>query len=183
MAIADIKFSMLMVEQKLKLRCRNGCMKHMFDKWTSFVIDKKEKKDFSESFIVMTPVAAGMSHRDYKEQKCRISRGEQHCWDDSKNNNAKVGDLFAYVTNKCNGDHIEIYEIKGVGRPHERLSTWSGNVGQQGRNVVLLSSHTVYVGSWSEFKYYCDYADNYNCQGTMRMGFGKSSKFISKMLS
>ena len=144
-------------------------------------LDRGDFEPSDSSRIIMTPVAAGMSQRDYTEQKHRISIGEQHCWDDSPNNTAKIGDLFAYVTNKCNGDSIELYEIEGISRPDERLASWSTNVGQGNRNVLLLGGKAVYLGGWGQFKKVCGYADSYNCQGTMRMGIEISSRFMSKM--
>jgi hypothetical protein len=93
--------------------------------------------------LVITPVAqkfkkAGMpdSKRDYLEQCNRKCQGLPLCWDDSKNNTAMVGDLFGFW-HYNNG--VEIHQIKAVHSPLHRLGTWSDNVGQGDRNVIMLS--------------------------------------------
>jgi hypothetical protein len=60
------------------------------------------------------------------------------CWDDHKQNNSQVGDIFGfYKGNVC----VEIHRVDAVQDPSHRLSSWSNNVGlKQGRNVLVLSS-------------------------------------------
>jgi len=59
------------------------------------------------------------------------------CWDDDKQNNTQVGDIFGfYKGNVC----VEIHRVDAVQDPSLRLLSWSNNVGQQGRNVLVLSS-------------------------------------------
>ena len=101
----------------------------------------------------------------------------------SKNNTAIKGDLFGYVKNASNGDSIYIYEIIDVRKPEERLESWSANVGQSNRNVIFLGKQMIYEGQWSEFKKICGYSENYNCQGTIRIKYDKSYRFINKFLS
>jgi hypothetical protein len=132
--------------------------------------------EFSECNMVMTPINKNIksrSNRDYQEQMERIKTGKQHVWDDSKDNLAIPGDLFAYVENctkineneKTNGC-VRIYRITNVLKPTHRLPTWSDNVGQGDRNVVELSSEEIYKGSMKLFKECMGYSEKYNLQGT-----------------
>ena len=96
-----------------------------------------------------------------------------HCWDDSKENKALPGDLFAYVENcvtiipgmKTHGQ-IEIFEILNVYPNEFRLPEWSDNVGQGDRNVVELSRYPIFKGTFKDFKESLGYSDRYNLQGT-----------------
>ena len=95
--------------------------------------------------IVITPIAKSPkpktsgpdSYRDYNEQCQRSASGQTMCWDDDKQNNSQVGDFFGfYKGNVC----VEIHRVDAVQDPSYRLPSWSNNVGQQGRNVLVLSS-------------------------------------------
>ena len=106
-------------------------------------VEKEEDPLPINEALVITPVAqkfkkAGMpdSKRDYLEQCNRKCQGLPLCWDDSKNNTASVGDLFGFWHHN-NG--VEIHQIKAVHSPLHRLDTWSDNVGQGDRNVIMLS--------------------------------------------
>ena len=95
--------------------------------------------------ILITPVAKVIkakksgspdSRRDYNEQCERFLRGQIMCWDDDKQNNSQVGDIFGfYKGQEC----VEIHRVEAVQDPSHRLPSWSDNVGQQGRNVLVLS--------------------------------------------
>ena len=95
--------------------------------------------------ILITPIAKSAkpkksgpdSHHDYNEQCQRSASGQIMCWDDDKQNNTQVGDIFGfYKGNVC----VEIHRVDAVQDPSLRLLSWSNNVGQQGRNVLVLSS-------------------------------------------
>jgi hypothetical protein len=95
--------------------------------------------------ILITPIAKSAklkksgpdSHHDYNEQCERSASGQIMCWDDDKQNNTQVGDIFGfYKGNVC----VEIHRVDAVQDPSLRLPSWSNNVGQQGRNVLVLSS-------------------------------------------
>ena len=62
-------------------------------------------------------------------------------------NKSKVGDYFAFVQNDyC----AQIHEIIDVLSPEHRLPTWSSNVGQQKRNVLMLSK-TKCIIDWADW--------------------------------
>jgi hypothetical protein len=95
--------------------------------------------------ILITPVAKVIkskkselpdSRRDYDEQCERFMRGQSMCWDDDKHNNTKPGDMFGFFKG---GDCVEVHRVEAVHDPSHRLPSWSNNVGQQGRNVLMLS--------------------------------------------
>ena len=106
--------------------------------------------------ILITPVARVIkskksgspdSRRDYNEQCVRFSRGQSMCWDDDKHNCTKVGDMFGfYKGSEC----VEIHRVEAVQDPSHRLPSWSDNVGQQGRNVLMLSC-PLYVIPWCDW--------------------------------
>ena len=145
-----------------------------------------------EPSMVLTPVAMGAktaSRRDWQEQIQRRKDGKMHVWDDSKQNSASKGDLFAYVENsvKMRDDQktegrIEVFVIKDVYSPTYRLPTWSDNVGQGDRNVVELSSEPIYVGSMVEWKEQLGYAERYCVQGTIHLRHTKISGYLDKIM-
>ena len=106
--------------------------------------------------ILITPVAKVIkskktgspdSRRDYNEQCVRFMRGQPMCWDDDKNNNTTVGDIFGfYKQPEC----VELHRVEAVHDPSHRLPSWSNNVGQQGRNVLMLSC-TLYTIPWCDW--------------------------------
>jgi hypothetical protein len=94
----------------------------------------------NKSFMVITPINKNKksnSNVDYKEQLIRTARGDSiWCWDDSKNNTAKVGEYFGFY---FYGIKVIIHRITGVKDSTERLPSWSRNVGQGDRKVLELS--------------------------------------------
>jgi len=95
--------------------------------------------------ILITPVAKVIkskksgspdSRRDYDEQCVRFMRGQPMCWDDDKHNGTKIGDVFGFYKG---GDCVELHRVEAVHDPSHRLPSWSNNVGQSGRNVLMLS--------------------------------------------
>lgn len=135
-----------------------------------------EKKEKMSKNMILTPIAQGKnthSNRDYNHQIIRRRNGKMHVWDDSKENKALPGDLFAYVENsitiapgiKTEGN-IEIFKILNVYPTEFRLPEWSDNVGQGDRNVVELSRNPIFKGTFKDFKESLGYSDRYNLQGT-----------------
>lgn len=151
-----------------------------FSQWEDKV-ESDNMVNYSDSKLIITPLrVGGDSERDYKEQLGRINEGQSHVWDDTKSNTAVVGDYFGYVVNqkKLSSDLktdglIEIYKIIEINRPSERLPSWSDNVGQGDRNVVVLSSKCFYKGTLREFKKTVDYSPNWHSQGTTCVNAGK----------
>lgn len=142
--------------------------------------------------MVVTPVsvcAKSAARRDWLEQVQRRKEGKQHVWDDSKQNHAEAGDLFAYVENSRKvGENqkskgwIEVYVIQAVHSPASRLPTWSVNVGQGNRNVVELSSEPIYKGSMVEWKAILGYSERYCVQGTIHLKHERIKEYLNKIL-
>lgn len=145
-----------------------------------------------EACMVVTPVSLNprsAARRDWFEQVQRRKEGKQHVWDDSKQNHAEKGDLFAYVENSRKmGQNqkslgwIEVYIIQAVHSPTCRLESWSGNVGQGNRNVVELSSEPIYKGSMVEWKAILGYAERYCVQGTTHLKHERIKEYLNKIL-
>ena len=153
---------------------------------------KKVSPIKEDACMVVTPVsvsAKSAARRDWLEQVQRRKEGKQHVWDDSKQNHAEAGDLFAYVENSRKlGENqktqgwIEVYVIQAVHSPACRLPTWSGNVGQGNRNVVELSSEPIYKGSMVEWKAILGYAERYCVQGTIHLKHERIKEYLNKIL-
>jgi len=100
--------------------------------------------------LIGTPIAKSYtkngpdSKRDYEEQ---CEREGPFCWDDSPSNSAKQGDYFVF---KFYGVKIILHRIEDVKNPSERLPSWSSNVGQSNRNVLILSN-PLHEMSWKEW--------------------------------
>jgi hypothetical protein len=161
-------------------------IKHSFHRWKTSV-DKRKK---IKSKLLLSPITAN-SRKDYEEQMNRIKTGEQHMWDDSSKNNSVIGDYFGYVENQSKIGRTEfktqgsicIYKIVGVCDPVMRLDSWSENVGQSNRNVILLSKEPYYQGTLSEFKQIAGYSENWNSQGTSNVSFDKSKRYLTHIFS
>jgi hypothetical protein len=86
-------------------------------------------------YAVIAPISKNPrkpGHIFYREQQERNKRGLGWCWNDSTNNSAKVGDLFAFY---FHGKKVVFHEIISIRPPSERLPTWSN----EERNVLILS--------------------------------------------
>ena len=146
------------------------------------------KIEYQKSNLIITPVTS-ISQKDYDEQVERIKDGLPHMWDDSKTNSAVIGDYFGYVWNqKKKGDtktdgKIILYKIIDVLKPDQRLPTWSNNVGQGDRNVIVLTSESVYSGTCLEFKTIMGYTPTYNLQGTLRADITKTHTYFDKIFN
>lgn len=126
--------------------------------------------------ILITPIAKVIkskhsgpdSRRDYDEQCVRFIRGQPMCWDDDKHNNTKVGDIFGFC--KAN-DCVELHCVEAVHDPSHRLQSWSNNVGQHDRNVLMLSC-TLCIIPWDDWVKFGWHADG--LRGTQRVANEKS---------
>ncbi len=163
-------------------------IQHAFNRWKSSMRERRIGQR-----LVLTPISKDDTSKariDYEEQMVRIRTGESHVWDDSKQNNACIGDYFAYVENQVkigktdykSEGKISIYKIEGVFPPEMRLQSWSGNVGQTDRNVVVLSKKCYYTGTIVEFKEISGYAKNWNSQGTSGVVQEKSMPYLEHIL-
>jgi hypothetical protein len=96
--------------------------------------------NINHQFIVITPINKtknSPSNIDYKEQLKRVKTGEgTWCWDDTRFNNAKVGELFGFM---FINSRVVIHVITSIKNPENRLPSWSKNVGQGDRRVLELS--------------------------------------------
>jgi len=133
--------------------------------------DKKEQHKTMSSYnpsviSIATPInklIKSASNKDYQEQQERARRNMQLMWDDAKGNPTKtVGGAFAFVQN---GIKAEFHIIEKICPPTERLESWSANVGQGDRKVLMLST-CVKTVTWEEWlALECPK----KVQGTMRM--------------
>jgi len=124
--------------------------------------------DFNEALLI-SPVAQKYkkkgepdSRRDYEDQQLRLAEGLPMCWDDSKFNNSQPGDLFGFWSYK---KHVEIYMVVSVHNPKHRLPTWSSNVGQGDRNVIMLSSRICKI-PWETWESEDELGGAKRCMGT-----------------
>lgn len=93
------------------------------------------------SQITITPISKDpkkLSHIDYQEQL----KSKNWCWDEapteytSVNLRPKKGQLFAFYFPKIK---IIIHRVTDVLKPINRLHSWSHNVGQSDRKVLMLT--------------------------------------------
>lgn len=88
------------------------------------------------------------SHIDYIEQQQRANKNMELMWDDAKNNPTdQIGGIFGFVHNY---NFIDIHMIIGIKSANERLPSWSDNVGQTDRNVLILSPK-IFRMSWEQW--------------------------------
>ena len=100
--------------------------------------------------LIISPITSDTqkkSNIDYQEQLSRSETGLQMMWDDTRFNNAKPNDLFAFWKYNIG---IEVHRITGIGDPQNRMPSWSDNVGQTDRNVVFLSEQISFI-EWDEW--------------------------------
>jgi hypothetical protein len=102
--------------------------------------------------LTITPISRNINsagYIDYKEQLERVKNNESiWCWDDSRYNKAKKGELFAFYFHEI---RVVIHEITDVKPPSARLPSWSKNIGQGDRNVLELSAPLKEI-SWTEWQ-------------------------------
>jgi len=101
---------------------------------------------------------------DYLREKNFEENGNNPKWDDSKLNNAIIGDYFAFVHQKEN--RVEIYKIESIALANTRPNYWDLPDHQQ-RNVIHLSSFAKEM-TWVEMKNIIGYKDAFLLRGTQR---------------
>jgi hypothetical protein len=116
---------------------------------------------------VITPISKHYnkkqnSKRDYEEQWLRTNDGHAWMWDDSKLNQARVGQRFGFV---FNGIHVIWHTIAEVHHPSQRLESWASNVGHGDRNVLVLSE-PVATETWEQWTTRMHYSPAYIVRGT-----------------
>lgn len=124
--------------------------------------------------LIITPITSDYrkpARRDYMEQLTRISNGLPLMWDDSRYNNAHIGDKFGFWFYKKS---VHIHTIIGISLPSERLPSWSKNVGQGDRQVITLSIEH-YVIPWDTW---IKLDGSKRCMGTSHVVKGKESILI-----
>lgn len=123
--------------------------------------------------IIMTPINlvstsltsnGKKAKSDYLREKHFEENGNNPKWDDSKLNNAIIGDYFAFVHQKEN--RVEIYKIESIALANTRPNYWDLPDHQQ-RNVLHLSS-LVNEMTWVEMKNTIGYKDSFLLRGTQR---------------
>jgi len=107
--------------------------------------------EFGLGEIIVSPISKDdtkPSAIDYEEQQERFRHHQQMMWDDAKSNPTKVsGGFFGFVRNF---KRVEFHRITDIKSPHNRLVSWSDNVGQSDRNVLTLSNR-FYTMLWEEW--------------------------------
>lgn len=102
--------------------------------------------------LTITPISRNPrsdAYIDYQEQLNRVRNSDLiWCWDDSRYNKAKKGELFAFYFHDI---RVVIHEIMDVKPPSNRLPSWSKNVGQSDRNVLELSAPLKEI-TWTEWQ-------------------------------
>jgi len=123
--------------------------------------------------IIMTPINlisktltsnGKKAKSDYLREKNFEENGNNPKWDDSKLNNANIGDYFAFVHQKEN--RVEIYKIESIALANTRPNYWDLPDHQQ-RNVIHLSSFVKEI-TWIEMKNIIGYKDAFLLRGTQR---------------
>ena len=102
--------------------------------------------------LTITPISRNINsagYIDYKEQLERVTNNEAiWCWDDSRYNKAKKGELFAFYFHDI---RLIIHEITNVKPPSARLPSLSKDISQEDRNVLELSAPIKEI-SWTEWQ-------------------------------
>jgi hypothetical protein len=106
---------------------------------------------------------------DYlREHKTTVSFSNSGArWDDSRFNNAKIGDYFAFVHQSEN--RMEIFKIETIDSCDSRPIEWT-IAEQADRNVLNLSEKQGEM-KWNEFKLQNDYKASYILRGTSKLKF------------
>jgi hypothetical protein len=99
---------------------------------------------------------------DYEKEKTPENKIIK--WDDSKNNDSKIGDYFAFVRQTEN--IVEIYEIRNIMKPETRPAHW--NIPDHQRRNVLILSEMIKIISWDNLKLELNYSNNFKLRGTIR---------------
>ena len=133
-------------------------LKMFFKRW------KYKHKILKAEYIINTPVNTKAPMIDYFNQKIKYYNTlNRMIWDDSKYNNAKIGNLFSFVK----GDKMEIHEIKKILDYTHRDKSWV--IREHAQRNVLVLSHRYHIMSFMEYKKKVGYKENHFLRGTSRM--------------
>jgi len=153
-------------------------------KKTKTQADVKKKVSFAaDGGVTITPVRAKEmkqtlspegkalpdSRRDYNEQCTRLQNGEVMCWDDADANKTRPGDMFGF---RHQDDRVEIHQVTEVNGTDQRLPSWSRNVGQSKRNVLLLTNPLCVI-PWNDWEKFGWHASG-SLMGTQRVANGEA---------
>ena len=100
---------------------------------------------------MVTPRVTGNTKKareDYKREYVNFNGDISPKWDDSKYNNAIVGDMFAFVHNI--EDRFELFEIKGILNRIDRPDYW--NIPEHRKRNVLILSKKIREDTWTRAK-------------------------------
>ena len=86
-------------------------------------------------------------------------------WDDSRYNNAQIGNYFAFVHQ--NENKMELFKIENILPVNERPEYW--NIPEHSRRNVLIPSEKIGENKWSDFKEQNNYNINYKLRGTQKL--------------
>ena len=123
--------------------------------------------NYVDKRLTITPISDN-SRYHYEDQMNRIDNNDHHIWTDCKQNCSKSGDFFGYIENpnkKNKLGMIKIYKIQEILESKYSLKYWKNTE----RNVLLLSSKSVYKGTAKELFDILEYSDKYKQQNTMRI--------------
>ena len=107
--------------------------------------------------LIIAPISHDIkkkSNIDFQEQLNREKNSIMMCWDDSRANNAKDNDLFAFYFPPAKENpkpRFELFKIDKVLSTKERLKSWENNVNQQNRNRLNLIRLNITIG-YNEWK-------------------------------
>lgn len=114
--------------------------------------------------ITITPIGSTIKNNasitNYNEQKALVESHEEQIWrwDDSRCNEAKPGELFAFFFPRAKKPKYDgkviIHKIITVQSSAHRLPSWSTWVGQNHRNVLELSQ-PIKVYTMAEWEQLC----------------------------
>ena len=130
--------------------------------------------------LLITPISktynktGPCSKKDWDEQQDRYKRGEQMMWDDSKYNKSKKGDVIAIWKYEKG---VSFHHIEKVENPQSRCKSWSQNVGQTDRNVILLSPEFSYF-KWDKW---IEMGGHKRCMGTSNITTSKD-KILNELI-
>jgi len=125
------------------------------------------------SNIIMTPINlvsktltsnGKKAKTDYLREKELEDNGNNAKWDDSKLNNATIGDYFAFVHQKEN--RVEVYKVESISLANTRPDYWDLPNHRQ-RNVLHLSKLLKEI-TWVELKNTSGYKEAFLLRGTQR---------------
>lgn len=112
------------------------------------------------NYITLTPISGYSSNKsfiDYNEQKEKSINGYPWMWDDCKYNTSKIGDYFGFFlveSKKRPSGKVLIHKIINILNPKHRLKSWSKNIGQTDRNVLILSEKIIDI-TMDKWKHIC----------------------------